>query len=191
MKPGLLWKTDVEGKIYTVWLTGHFVERFEVDLPDRPAAKRAISEDAVRTAIEQALSSIAEISFGDPDASGVIYAQARRFIMTWSLRPRADGFQVNMTTIKPGLDFKARSTKDYEIKVNPVYRIRFASEGSPALKAAVIEDLARSIPTLEDGALYHEADPEGLVDYWVEKAGNLVEILDAHWTSDVYEVYVP
>ena len=52
--------TDVEGKIYTVWLTGHFVERFEVDLPDRPAAKGAISEEAVRTAIEQALSSMPE-----------------------------------------------------------------------------------------------------------------------------------
>jgi hypothetical protein len=191
MKPGFQWRKDLEGKTFTIWFTGHFVERFEVDLPDRPAAKRSIPEEAVKTAIEQALESIVDISFGDPDAVGVIYAQSRHFIMTWTLRARADGFQVNLTTVKPGLDFKARSAKDYEIKVNPEYLVSFIPDLSPALKAAVLQDLAGSIPEMEDGTLYHRTDPDVVIDYWAEKRRTRLEVTDASWAADTYEVYVP
>jgi len=191
MKPGFQWKKDLEGKTFTVWFTGHFVERFELDLADRPAAKRRVPEEAVKTAVEQALGTIADISFGDPDAGGVIYAQSRGFIMTWTLRERADGFQLNLTTVKPGGDFKARSAKDYEIKVNPDYLVMFMPDLSPALKAAVLQDLAAAIGEMEDGTLYHRTDPDVQIDYWAEKRGTRLEIPDAHWTADTYEVYVP
>lgn len=190
MEPGLRFKESVEGVEITVWLRKHFVERFDVDSPDRPAAKRTVKEEWVDQKIREALAMIAEIAAGDPDAGGVIVSRTLRFSMVFSLVATAKGIQLNMITISPRADYQARSVKDYVIKINPSVDVHFADQISPAQKHAALVALSMRFADMEAGILYHEVVSEELIEYWAERRDNSVYVDSVSWTRDVYEVQV-
>jgi len=190
MKPGFQYQKAVDGVAFRVIYTGHFVERYEVG--DRAAGRRpvkeTVTEEAIKSKIEEALDQIADIAAGDKDAKGVIVSKHQKFIMVFSVIERQDGFQVNMVTTSPGLNFQARSPKDYVIKVNPTFEVIFVSDLSYALKVSILADIAANGMDLESGGTFHLGGD--LMDYWVERTGDQFHIVEADWTTPMYEVQV-
>src|SRR3990170_668948 len=190
MVPGFQFLTRVDEVPFRVIYTKHFVERYELGDPtrNRKPVKQTIDEAMIRAKIEEALSQIAEIAAGDNDAEGVIVSQHLKFVMLFALIEREGGFQINMTTTSPGLNFKARSPSDYVIKVNPTFEVTFTSPLSYALKVSVLADIAANGEDLEDSGTFHLGGD--LMDYWVERSGMKFHVVQADWMKPVYEVQV-
>ena len=187
---GFKFQKEVDGVKFRVFYTKHFVDRYETGDPSRGRfpVKKSVDESVIEAKITEALDQISEISYGDPDAQGVIASHQKKFVMLFALVRRENGFQINMITTSPGLNFKAKSPSDYVIKVNPVYDIVFTSPISYGLKVSILADIAENAADLEDGGLFHMGD--SLIDYWVERSGFRFHILQADWAAPVYEVQV-
>jgi len=191
MNHGFQFEKEAEGLRFRVFYTGHFVERYEVGEPEhgRPPVRRTVSEAIIRAKIEEAIPKISEYAFGDPKAEGVIVSERHKFIMVYSVVPRQDGqFQLSMLTTSPSLDFKARSSKDYVIKVNPLFQVHFTQPLSLALKVAIMADIEAVALDLEDGGTYHLG--RDLMDYWIERSGSSLSVAQADWAMPVQEVQV-
>lgn len=190
MRPGFQFELVDDGTRFRVVYSSHFVDRYEVGEPQRGRApvKGTVGEDEIRAKIEEALPQIAEIAAGDPDAEGVIVSRSRKFVMLFAVIERQDGFQLTLVTTSPGLNFKAKSPKDYIITVNPTYQVVFVPSVSYALKVAILADLAANAEFLEDGGMFHLGGE--LMDYWVERSGDLFHVVSADWRRPLYEVQV-
>jgi hypothetical protein len=108
--------------------------------------------------------------------------------MVFAVIERQDGFQVNMVSTSPGLNFKARSPKDYTITVNPTFEVVFVADLSYALKVSILADLAANGMDLESGGTFHLGGE--LMDYWAERTGDRFHIVHADWAKQIYEVQV-
>lgn len=190
MNPGFQFEKTVDEVPFRIVYTKHFVERYEVGDPqkNRKPVKSTVTEEVIRQKIEEALGSIAEIVYGDPDAQGVIVSYRSRFIMTFSVIERQNGFQVNMVATSPELKFQAKSPSDYTIKVNPTFEVIFAVPVSYPLKVSILADLAENGMDLEDGGTFHLGGD--LMDFWVEKTGLTFHVVQADWSNPTYEIQV-
>jgi len=190
MRPGFQFEKKIEGVNFRVVYTSHFVERYEAGEPDRgrKPVKETVQEGTIHNKIEEVLDQISEIAEGDRDAEGVIVSRRDKFIMVFAVVERQDGFQITMVTTSPGLNFKARSPKDYTITVNPTFEVIFTSDISYALKVSILADLAANGMDLEDGGTFHLGGE--LMDYWVERTGNRFHVVQANWGKPIYEVQV-
>ena len=190
MNSGFQFKKDVDGVAFRVIYTGHFVERYEVGDPSlgRRPVKDTVTEEAIRSKVEEALLQISDIAAGDKDARGVIVSKGEKFIMVFSVIERQDGFQVNLVTISPGLNFQARSPRDYVIEVNPVFEVVFVSDLSYALKVSILADIAANGMDLESGGTFHLGGD--MMSYWVERTESRFHVVEADWITPMYEVQV-
>ncbi len=190
MKPGFQFTEDIDGISFRIIYTTHFIERYEIgDLgAGRRPVKETVTEEAIKSKIKEALDQIADIAAGDKDARGVIVSKREKFIMVFSLIERQDGFQLNLVTTSPGLNFQAKSPRDYIIKVNPIFEVIFVSDLSYALKASILDDIAANGIDLESGGTFHLGGE--LMDYWVERTGDRFHVVEADWLTPMYEVQV-
>lgn len=190
MNTGFQFEKTISGVRFRVLYTTHFVQRYEIGEPEigRQPVKRTVQEETIRQKAEEALEQISEIAEGDPDAEGVIVARRNKFVMVFGVIERQDGYQINMVSTSPGLNFKAKSPKDYIITVNPIFEVIFVSDISYALKITILADLAANCMELEDGGTFHLGGT--LMDYWVERTGNKFHVIQADWARPIYEVQV-
>jgi hypothetical protein len=189
MRAGQAFKTEVEGVHVGVIYTSHFVQRYHADIPNRPAAARLVSEEFVRSAIEQAIPEIIEYQEGDPELSGVIVSKSLKLNMSFEVKPKATGFTIIMKNMMVKGGYERSSLKDYTIEINPKYRVDFPRSIDPDLKVAVLDDLPTQVPSLEDDEVYDILTPEA--SYTVERAGDRIHIHDADWLEDMLIIDVP
>lgn len=188
MRPGLAFKVEAEGVKVGVIYTSHFVQRYHLDIPGRQGAARSVSEDLVRSAIESAVSEIAEYQEGDPSLSGVIVSKSLKLNMSFTVKPKASGFTLIMKNMMMKEGYGRSSLKDYTIEVNPEFKVDFPRSIDRELKVAVLDDLPSQVPVLEDDEIYEITTPEAL--YTVEKAGDRIHVHDADWSEDTLIVEV-
>jgi len=175
--------------LFSVWYGVHFVERYEFDFPDREAAKKSVREELVRQKLELALPYLAEIIENNDHASGIIVSLLDKFTMVATLTKFKNGFQIKMVTIDPKVDFKPKSPNDFVIRVNPLFDVHFTEPFSPGIIIAVLSSLQREALTVpDDGTPIHLRSD--LVSYWAERLGNEVHVMEADWTTDLYEIDV-
>jgi hypothetical protein len=187
---GFQYTLPFEDLLFSVWYGVHFVERYEFDFPDRKAAKKSIKEDLIRQKLELALPQLAEIARNNDYASGIIVSLLDRFTMVTSMTKFQKGFQLKMVTIDPKVDLKPNSPNDFEIKVNPLFSVHFTEPFSPGIKIAVLSSLQREALTVDDdGTPMHLRSD--LVSYWAERLGNKVDVMEAAWVTELYEIDVP
>ena len=188
MNPGKQFSEEVDGNVYSVVYTKHFVERFELDEPGRPAVGKTTDEHVVAAKIREALPAVDEIADYDVPFSGVIQSRSKKLNMSFSVSETAGGFQVTMMNMMQKVGYTPKSVKDYVIQVNPGMTVRFSRGISRPLQEAVLDDLIPQIPSFEDGVSYHLRGAD--VEYWVEVAGRNVYVDDADWVRDMYEIQV-
>ena len=86
------------------------------------------------------------------------------------------------------LDFKPKSEKEVVIEVNPTFTVKFTAPLSLGLKYSILADIAHNWQTLEEGVLYHLGGD--LMDYWVERGGDVFYVTMADWAQDLLEIDV-
>lgn len=190
MKIGFQFSERSQDLDFRIFYTSHFVQRYEVGEPERNRSpvKDSVDEITIVQKIREALPQIAEIAYGDPDAEGVIVSEHKRFIMVFALIEMASGYQLNLITTSPSLKFKAKSAKDYTIKVNPIFEVFFEAPLSYALKVGILADIESLAMDLEDQGTFHLGGD--LMDYWVERTGPAFYVFQADWAMPVHEVHV-
>ncbi len=190
MKLGYQYTLDHGGHVFSVWYRAHFADRYEHDYPDRPAAKKSITEKQVRDKIELALPYLSEIvESGTESAEGVIVSLLDRFSMVFSLVKFPKGFQINMVTIDPKVDFKPKNPTDVVIQVNPEYTVRFEIPVPSGMRVAILSSLKRELEVMENEVPYHLSSE--IVEYWAVHYRDKVYVEDAHWIGELYEIDVP
>lgn len=187
MTPGYQFSETIEGREYRVVYTQHFVARYAIDEPGRPAVRSHIKEETIAAKAREALPFLDEIAAGDPDAEGVIKVLSLRLNMVFALREHARGFTVSLVTMMRAPKYRRSSPQDYEIELNPI-RIRFSRDISPLLRDMVVTELAVAYPDLEEGIPHHLRGET--VEYWVECAAGVCYADAAGWLRDMYEVYI-
>lgn len=176
-----------DGTRYRVMYRKHFVDRFELDEPDHPAVKRRISEDTIRVKIEEAIPKIDDVVYGK-ETRGVIASESQRFAMLFHVIETDHGYELNMFNMSNRVDFKPKSAKEIVIRVNPVFTVRFAEPYSFPLKLSILADISDNWRGIEPGVLYHLGG--AVMDYWLERAGEIFYITGADWEGDLVEIEV-
>lgn len=176
-----------DGGLYKVYYRGHFVERFELDEPDHPVVKRRITEETVRQKIEEAIPKINDVVY-DKSTNGVIVSQGFRFAMLFRAVETGYGYELNMFNMSNRVDFKPKSSKEVVIKVNPIFTIRFSESFSSALKISLLADISENWRSIEAGVMYHLGGD--LMDYWLERAGEIFYVTHAEWSKEMAEIEV-
>lgn len=185
MRAGFALRTQVEGLSVGVIYTSHFVERFETDLPTRPAAKRTLDEDRAQALILEALPSIAGWFSAGYSPDGLIRSRASKVNMTFSVKQKAQGgFTLVMKNVMVKEGYEPSSRRDYVVDVNPRYTIHFLRKMDRDLKLAVVDDLR---------AQFTELEPEGTYDLETQECKYTVDlgsesdfyIEDAEWLEDM------
>ncbi|OFV81472.1 MAG: hypothetical protein A2W26_01075 [Acidobacteria bacterium RBG_16_64_8] len=188
MNQGFQFETQAtDGTLYRVIYTIHFAERFDLDRPGHPALRRTITEEIVQQKIEEAIPQLDDMIYGK-SLKGVIVSRSKRFIMTFEAIETSKGFQLNMVTMSDRLDFKPKSEKEVVIEVNPTFTVKFTAPLSLGLKYSILADIAHNWQTLEEGVLYHLGGD--LMDYWVERGGDVFYVTMADWAQDLLEIDV-
>lgn len=188
MNPGKQFQEEVDGNVYSVVYTKHFVERYELDEPGRPAARKMIDEPTIALKIREALPAIDEIADYDTPFSGVIQSRSKKLNMSFSVSETANGFQLTMMNMMQKIGYTPKSVKDYVVQVNPGFVIRFSRGIAKPLQESVLDELIPQLSSLEDETSYHLRGAD--VEYWVEVAGKNVYVDDADWVRDMYEIQV-
>jgi hypothetical protein len=176
-----------DGDLYKVYYRDHFVERFELDLPDHPAVKRRITEETIHAKIEEAIPKIDELVY-KKSTVGVIVSESFRFVMLFDAVETSYGRELNMFNMSNRVDFKPKSAKEIIIKVNPSFRVTFSTPLSNALKVFILADISDNWKVMEPGVLYHLGGD--LMDYWLERTGDDFYISRADWSHDLLEIEV-
>lgn len=188
MNVGFQFEQIVDGTKYRVHYRKHFVDRYEFDEPEHRALKRTIPESMIRQKIEEAIPKI-DTSMGDLEqGSGIIVSERDHFVMAFGLLQTSEGYQLNMTTSSKRVNFTANSAKDYTIKVNPTFTVRFGEPLSFGLTVSILADIDANWEILEPGVSYHLHGE--LMEYWLEKSGDTFHIFEADWAKDLLEIQV-
>lgn len=188
MNVGFQFEQIVDSTVYRVHYRKHFVDRYEFDFPDHPALKRTMSEDLLHQKIVQALPKIDADMGSLEQGTGIIVSSADHFVMAFGLLKTSEGYQVNMITSSKRVDFTARTAKDYIIKVNPTFIVRFEEPLSLGLTVSILADIDANWEVFEPGITYH---PRGeLMEYWLERTGDTFYIFQADWIRDLLEIQV-
>lgn len=149
--------------------------------------KRRISENTVRAKIEEAIPKIDDVVYGK-ELRGVIASQSERFAMLFHAIETDYGYELSMFNMSNRVDFRPKSAKEVVIQVNPVFTVRFAEPYSYPLKLSILADIAENWKGIEPGVLYHLGGE--LMDYWLERAGDILYVTGADWTRDLMEIEV-
>jgi len=176
-----------DGTRYRIMYRKHFVDRYELDEPDHPGVKRRISENTVRSKIEEAVPKIDEVVYGK-ELRGVIASHSERFAMLFHAIETDYGYELNMFNMSNRVDFMPKSAKEVVIKVNPTFTVRFAEPYSFPLKLSILADISENWRGVEPGVLYHLGGD--LMDYWLERAGDIFYVTGADWEGDLMEIEV-
>jgi hypothetical protein len=189
VKQGFQYTLPFEDLLFSVWYGVHFVERYEFDFPDRKAAKKSVKEELIQQKIELALPQLSEIARDNDYATGIIVSLMGRFTMVVSLAKFQKGFQLKMVTIDPKVEFKPNSPSDFVIKVNPLFFVHFSEPFSPGIKLSVLSSLQwEALMMDDDGTPMHLRSD--LVSYWAERVGDKIDVMDARWVTEMYEIDV-
>jgi len=189
MHAGLALKATVDGLSVGVIYTAHFVERYEKDIPTRPAAKRTLSEGDVRDLVLKALPQMVSWFKAGYTPDTLIRARAKNINMSVSMRKKGGGgLTVIMKNIMVKQGYQPSAIKDYVIELNPEHTVHFLRKMDRDLKIAVADHLAGVIEELEPNATYDLETPEA--EYTVDIADSDVYIEDADWLEDMVVVDV-
>jgi hypothetical protein len=188
MNPGFQFEETIDGTLYRIFYKQHFVDRYELDEPDHRALKRTISEETISEKIKEALVKIDEDMGSLDEGTGVIVSESKKFIMAFGVMKTSKGVQVNMITSSARIDFTPRSAKDYIIKVNPTFNVRFTEPFSLAMKVSILADIHKNWEVLEAGTTYHLHGE--LMDYWIERDGDTFVVFEADWSRELFEIEV-
>lgn len=189
MRPGFAFRVEEGAAKVGVIFTAHFVERYEVDLPTRAAAKRKIQEAEIYLAIRKAIPTIQEWVEAGYEPDGLIRVVATGMNMSFSVTKTRQGFTLAMKNIMVKRGYEPGSLKDYVIDINPQVTIRFMRKMDRDLKVAVVDHLLGQIPRLEPEATYEMETPEAKYVVDIGESGELY-IEDAEWLSDMLLVDV-
>jgi hypothetical protein len=187
MVPGKAFEVTDEGASVGVIYTKHFVEEYHLPYKYRPPVENSVSEKDIRTTIESAIPEISDYQAGDPDLIGIIIAPKLKLNMSFSVRPRDNGFTLVMKNMMLKAGYDRKGPRDYVIKINPEYRITFERSIDQEIRVAVIEYIGQHVDEFEDGQ-YYTAGTD-LMTFGMERMGNTFEIDFAGWNADM--LYVP
>lgn len=195
MNPGPAFKVEMPtGALIRVFYTREFVRRYHTSERNRPSVENhGISEAVIEAKIREALPTIVEYAEGDLELEGAIKSRSLKLNMSFAASPTRDGLSVRIKNAMVKVGYRPTSLRDYVIDVNPVVEVRFARGiGLDVRERVALEiiPLATS-EELEDGVSYHLADPQGEVEFWVERRGDMYYIDEADWSRDVVMVHVP
>lgn len=70
----------------------------------------------------------------------------------------------------------------------PVINVQFDAPYSLAIKVCVLSNLSANWRTVEPGVLHHMGDD--IIDYWLERSGDLFYVSGADWAGDFVEIQV-
>lgn len=190
INPGTAFSVRIGDDEVAVFYTKEFVRRCERDEPGRPAVCKLVAEAAIRRKIEEALPIIVQYFEGDPGFEGIIKSASLKLNMSFATVSTRTGIMVRMKNAMVKVGYVATSLSDYEIRVtNPPVQIRFVKGVDSDLKAHIVTHLSRVVLELEDGTAYHLGDAD--IEYWVERAGDILYIDEASWVRDVMLIDVP
>ena len=190
MKPGMQFSVSVEGTVVKVVYTAHMVDRYELPRhPQLPAAKKRLSEQRVRSMLEEAMPTIVDC-MGQSDAiQGIIKSKSTKANLSFSASKRKGGgvlLVVKNVIVKAG--YHAGSVRDYVVDVNPRIMVHFVKGTQKRLREEVLRELVPLAKQLKSGSSYHLKGD--LVHYWVERGGNRYYVDEAGWLYDMYEFTV-
>ncbi|OHB76275.1 MAG: hypothetical protein A2Z34_05700 [Planctomycetes bacterium RBG_16_59_8] len=190
MQPGEKFSLTVDDNKIVVVYTKHFVDRFHLDEPGRPAVCHSLTEEDIRVKIVEGSSKVAEYYYGDPGHEGVYISRTKSLNMTYVTVPSREGFTMKMKNMMIKTGYEPKSLRDYIVSVNPPFQIRFAKGIDPVVRSFVIGDLMSMFGDLNGDTAYHIASGDGEVEYWVDRRGDIFYVDEADWIREVVYVSV-
>jgi hypothetical protein len=183
VNPGFAFRAKSGEVSVGVIYTDHFVERYEQDIPTRPAAKKTINETKVRELILKAIPRIVEWFQGGYTPDALIRARSSKVNMSLTIRKKGGGITIIMKNIMVKEGYDPSSFKDYVIELNPPHTVHFLRKMDRDLKVAVADHLAGVVSELEPDATYELTSPEASFTVDLDESDIYVE--DADWLEDM------
>ena len=188
ISPGFQYEVKSGERSAHVIYTTHFIERYYRPRFGLSSPSALISEDIIREKITEAADQILDILESVPKIEGVIQSAKYKLAMAFACKQSSKGQTLIMQSMMLNPNYHPKGVRDYLIEINPPVEVRFRKGISAPLREAVLAELIPELSSLEDDASYHL---EGeLIQYWVERFGDVYYIDDADWLYDIYEVHV-
>ena len=183
MNAGFAFRAKSEDVSVGVIYTDHFVERYEGDIPTRPAAKKTISEGKVREMILRAIPQIVSWFRAGFTPDALLRARSLNVNKSLTIRKKGGGITINMKNIMVKEGYSPSSFKDYVIEMNPPHKVHFLRKMDRDLKVAVADHLAGIVSELEPDSTYEFKSPEA--EYTVDLDESDIYVEEADWLEDM------